>query len=107
MKAITKESVKRLNDYRDNPRIYIIGAMLANACAIYHDQEFEIADEFLTEYTTDTALVFTNYARHILSGISSRFPDFIQTTFTNGLNEMKFIGDPNKLIRLILAEDEQ
>ena len=43
MKAITKESVKRLNDYRDNPRIYIIGAMLANACAIYHDQVFLVA----------------------------------------------------------------
>lgn len=83
MKAITKASVKRLNDYRDNPRIYIIGAMLANACAIYHDQEFEIADEFLKKYTTDTALVFTNYARHIISGMSSRFPDFIQTTFTH------------------------
>lgn len=107
MKAITKASIKRLNDYRDNPRIYIIGEMLANACAIYHDQEFEIADEFLKKYTTDTALVFTNYARCIIRGLSARFPDFIQTTFTNGNNEMKFIGDPNKLIRLILAEEER
>ena len=106
MKAITKASVKRLNIYKDNPRIYIIGEMLASAHAVYHDHTFEISDEFLKEYTTDTALVFTDYARHIISGMASRFPDFIQTTFTHGNNEMKFVGDPNKLIRLILAENK-
>lgn len=107
MKRITKASVKLLNGYRDNPRIYIIGEMLASAHAIYHDQEFEVADDFLKDYTTDTALVFTDYARNIVRGMSSRFPDYIQTTFTNGNNEMKFVGDPNKLIKLIVDEEKQ
>lgn len=58
---------------------------------------FDDGREFYAGYA------YGDYEKHILSGLSSRYPDYIRCSFTHGLNEV-FIYDANKLIDLVVQQ---
>lgn len=120
MNAITKATCKRLNRHKGDPCIQVIGQTLFENELLYYCKNrrsgkytYSAPDDFLTQccgfrWSGDHAVctVDSEYKKKYFRGLASRYPDFIECTFTHGLNQMSFKKDMNEFIRLIVHDIE-
>ena len=64
---------------------------------IYEDYELFNAD------SPGVVLIQNDYERYTVAGMVSRYPEYIQASLSQGLNEVRII-DLDKLVAAILAE---
>lgn len=116
MNDITKATCKRLNKYSNIPCISVIGELLYNADMLCYDistHKYEAPDDLLKQYygfrwIGDYALSEARgeYAKKHCRGLASRYPDYIECSFTHGLTQVLLKKDANQFVRLIVADIE-
>lgn len=116
MDDITKATCKRLNKYKNIPCIGVIGDLLYEANMLFRDistHKYEAPDDLLKQcygfnWEGDYALSEARgeYAKKHCRGLASRYPEYIECSFTHGLTEVRLKKDVNKFVRLILADIE-
>lgn len=129
---LTKATIKRLNkhtrwikDESGTPvhgdgysvTMCAVADVIQNACIILSDEKgryFENDetdellqpvfkyDDILDRYSV-TGTVYGDFVKRILSGVCTRFPKVLSTTFTHGNNGIE-IYDVNKLVKIIADE---
>lgn len=114
--TITKATCKRLNKYKGDPSVMVIGRLLERANMVYHDRTYKPADDFLKQYSmilhaSATEAFISTYAsdsfeKRVCMGLYSRHPGYIGCVFTHGLDGVDLKRDINKFIRLIVADIE-
>jgi hypothetical protein len=99
MKKATKATKQRLQKEDFSPRVRISTIL-----------EYIVREADRAEYETETKAFYSEsglYYRcnldevNLFRGLQSKYPDFIQTTLTHGLNEI-IIPDINKLVKEML-----
>lgn len=115
MNDITKATCKRLNKYKGEPCISAIGQLLQDAEMVYYNSRhgYEPPDDVLRQccgfnWSGEYALSEARgeYSKKHCRGLASRYPDYIECSFTHGLTQVRLKKDVNKFIRLIVADIE-
>lgn len=116
MNDITKATCKRLNKYKADPKIMVIGRLLERANMVYHDRAYSPADDLLKQSSmilrasaTETFIstyVCGNFERRVCAGLASRYYEYISCFFTHGLDGVNLKKDANKFVRQLVADIE-